>query len=295
MPEQAPSSPTLSRLDAFAHVIQLVFETNGMAGFEIDHKLFAQSPFTCVYNAEKKLAFHCINLNFKDWSVFDQDFFCRMNTDAAKRKIKLIHLWYDVWASDNSLVEQRLLAIAGKSKRIFARNTIVKPVAKTEAAKFLNENHLQKNAAAVFFYGLFYRNELVAVASFSKPRKMTYQKPAFDSYELVRFANKTGVTVTGGLSKLINYFIKETDAKHIMTYADSDWSSGESYLKLGFKYSGNTQPLSFLVDKVGLKRYFNTDSSKINGYNLKTEPWRTENTLLKIYNSGSAKYILDLR
>ncbi len=61
---------------------------------------------------------------------------------------------------------------------------------------------------------------------------MTRSKNPYRSYEMVRFANVTGVTVTGGLSKLIKAFAEEVKPDDIMTYVDREWSDGKATANL---------------------------------------------------------------
>lgn len=281
---------------AFPEVVGLMLSIHNI-NLEKSESLFPESPFGCWYSKEKNLVIHCINTNYKDWQTLSPSLFADMCDEASKRKVKLIHLWYDVWANNNELVQKRLLAQAGISKKIFARNTEVVELTKKESTIFFETNHLQKSANANFHYGLMHRNEIVAAISFSKARKMTYEKELFQSYELIRFASMAGYTITGGLSKLVQHFIRTQNAKHIMTYADRDWSDGISYRKLGFRFIENLEPQSFIIDRIGLKRMFIDEIklSTINGYSKNLPPWKRENTLIKVYNSGSAKYILDLR
>jgi hypothetical protein len=67
-----------------------------------------------------------------------------------------------------------------------------------------------------------------------------------------------------------------------MTYADRDWSTGESYLKIGFKLIEETPPQSFCIDETTLARY--TDKQIL-----------AANNNVKTYNSGSLKFVWDNR
>jgi hypothetical protein len=98
-------------------------------------------------------------------------------------------------------------------------------------------------------YGLFYREELMAAASFSNGRKMNRLPADKRSYELIRFCSRAGYTVTGGLSKLLKHFVREKDAGDVMTYVDKQFSEGKAFLKAGFRKEGESQPRHFLVHK----------------------------------------------
>jgi hypothetical protein len=70
---------------------------------------------------------------------------------------------------------------------------------------------------------------------------------------LIRFCCKEGITVTGGLTKLVKNFCKEKNAGDVMTYIDKKVSSGESFIKAGFVKFGETEPNYFLVNKKTFK------------------------------------------
>ena len=74
------------------------------------------------------------------------------------------------------------------------------------------------------------------------------------SFELIRFCCKSGITVTGGLSKLMSHFCIEKNAGDIMTYVDKQFSNGDSFMKAGFKIHSETPPLNFLVNKKTFER-----------------------------------------
>mgnify|MGYP000070417793 CR=1 FL=1 len=104
------------------------------------------------------------------------------------------------------------------------------------------------------FLGLFEKEQLVAVAVFSKTRHMKREDPPYYSTELERFCSIPDTTIVGGLDKFIQYFRKEHLTDDLITYIDKEWSKGEAYLKLGFKKVGETPPLRFIINKTTQKR-----------------------------------------
>ncbi len=140
------------------------------------------------------------------------------------------------------------------NKKIFARNCQIKKIDKQNAIKFLNQYHLMNSTQSSSNLGLIYKDELLAVASFSKGRKMNRLPENKRSYELIRFCCMEGITVTGGLTKLIKKFCKEKNAGDVMTYIDKQLSQGESFIKAGFKKIGETTPEYFLVNKKTFER-----------------------------------------
>lgn len=138
----------------------------------------------------------------------------------------------------------------GLNQKVFARNCTVKKINRQTAEAFLTQHHLMNATTAAFNYGLFHKEQLLCVASFSKGRKMNRLSDDKRSFELIRFCTAAGYTVTGGLSKIIRYFYNEKNAGDIMTYVDKQFSDGASFTRAGFRKHSETPPHYFLFDLV---------------------------------------------
>jgi hypothetical protein len=147
-----------------------------------------------------------------------------------------------------------LLSKLKLNRRIFARHCSYGKVAKKEAEVFLRQYHLQGPTASGFNRGLFYKGELLAIASFSKGRKMKRLPPGERSFELIRFCCKTGISVSGGLSKLVKNFCLEKKAGDVMTYVDKHLHEDKAFERAGFRFHSESQPSSFVVERSTLKR-----------------------------------------
>lgn len=252
---------------------------HSLAGFT-QAQVFS-SPFPTYFFEAQSLCFHLVS------PLVDTDYptlFELLQNEGNQRQIKIVHLWQDLWQHRQALTQARILALLGQSQRIHARLCEVRRIDQPTAAAFLDQNHLQYSTSAKFKYGLFvkpnYQNryaieppQLVAVATFSTARRFVRNQEIFRSFELLRFANLQGHTVVGGLDKLIQAFIRNHHPDDLMTYADADWSLGESYLKLGFEATGVLAPQSFVV--VDSRRVLN----------------RMPDTSNIVWNSGSIKFI----
>jgi len=135
------------------------------------------------------------------------------------------------------------------NKKIFARNCQIKKIDKTNADYFLDAYHFLNGVKGPFNYGLFFKEELLCVASFSKGRKMNRLSEQERSFELMRFCNKGGITVVGGLTKLIKHFCDEKKAGDVMTYIDKQIGNGKAFINVGFKLHSETSPTYFLINK----------------------------------------------
>lgn len=230
---------------------------------------------TLVYINDFPLCFHLIPL--KNISAYSPELFAQMSDEADRQ---LIHVWEDLWINKTQLVKKRILSLMGITHKIHARQTSVVKLTQAEADVFLTENHLQDSTKAQYRYGLLHKGTIVAVATFSKGRKMTYQAEPFISYELIRFCTLSGSTINGGFSKLLQHFIKEYSVKHLMTYADRDWSVGRSYTKLGFTLEKVMPPTFYYLNQHTLTRQF---PNRLTSEQIAD--------CVKIYNSGSLKFV----
>ena len=172
--------------------------------------------------------------------------------EAAHKNETSIPIDYIYRASEKiiSLIHSKLLA----NKKIFARKCELKKVDKETARHFLDTYHLMNSTQSASNLGLFYANELIALASFSKGRKMNRLLSHERSYELIRFCTKSGYTLTGGLTRLIKKFCEEKKAGDVMTYIDKQLFDGRSFMAAGFKKQSETNPNYFLINKKTFER-----------------------------------------
>lgn len=194
---------------------------------------------------------------------------------AQKLGLKPVIVWTDDWELRQELVHSRIESLEGRNTRIHARKCQVKRITKDVSSTFLNQNHLMGSVSSGFQYGLFFEEKLVAVATFSKARTMNYDEPHYKSSELFRFASLQGITIQGGLSKLLKALVVEQKIEHIMTYTEAMWGEGNAFLALGFQSSTSLPPIAYeVIDSVRYK----VAQSK-------------ENTIPLVYNAGSNKYV----
>lgn len=98
--------------------------------------------------------------------------------------------------------------------KINARDCQIKDVSLEESSSFLEENHVQGKANSKVQYGLFYKNELIQLMTFSKPRfNKNYQ------WEIIRECTKKDYIVRGGTSKLWKHFLKNNRCHSCICYS----------------------------------------------------------------------------
>jgi len=221
-----------------------------------------------------------------------------VETELSLIGYKHITLYEDEWRTKNELIISRLLVNLGKSRTIFARNCEVRTIDNHTAKTFLNCNHLLGHTSARYYYALYevkgnkssavIPKEPVAVASFSSPRPMNRDGEVISSYEWVRYASRRGVRITGGMGKLLNCFVNEQSPQEIMSYADRDWSEGDVYKKLGFKFAGYTPPIEFVINPVTFER---VSIKKLRRKFGEDSPELYEKNALILRNRGNLKFL----
>lgn len=203
-------------------------------------------------------------------------------------KEQVITIYEDLWQAKNEVIKSRLLAILGKGEVIFARKCTVAAISAESASLFLENNHLLGSARCRYRFGLFYKKSLVAVATFSQARPMTRENGVLSSFEWVRYASLGSARVVGGMGRLMDYFVKMVEPQEIMTYADIDWSCGDVYKKLGFKFAGVTNPIEFYVHIKTMKRI---SVKKIRSDRKYRAPEFNKDDYTLIVNSGNLKFL----
>ena len=260
--------------------------------------------FDCLYEhifiPQKKIILLLIPVPNTNFDESQNMFFQDLSMTAEKQNLQLIIIWEDNWITKKDIIRQRILSQFGKFTRIHARLCSAKRITKTQADEFLFQNHLHNSPLAKHKYGLFYKQQLVAVATFSAGRPIVRGEKIYRSYELVRFANLQNYVVAGGIGKLLSYFIEEQNPDDVMSYADVDWSSGKSYAKLGFKFVEYTEPQKFYLDTKTYLRYYPKKlpqelCDEFSQQSLSLDDFLATKNIYSIYNSGNKKYLLKLK
>ncbi len=156
------------------------------------------------------------------------------------------------WNKNKDASKSRLCSILGMTSKIHARQCSLSRIDEKQARTFIDHNHIMGYAKSYLSYGLFLKNELVAVACFSKGRKMHRLPPGKYSFELIRFCNKNHFTVVGGLSKLIHHFADAHKPGDIMTYVDISWGLPSAYYSQGFVLDSVSPSITITVIRNGL-------------------------------------------
>jgi hypothetical protein len=253
-----------------------------------------------VFIPDKKIVVLLVTLPVNNFDKSQKLFFQNLSIAAAEQNLQLIVISEDKWITKKNIIRQRILSHLGKFVRIHGRLCEVKRIAKAQADEFLLQNHLYGSPQAKHKYGLFYKHQMVAAATFSAGRPIVRDGVTYRSYELVRFANYRNCAVYGGIGKMISHFIAEHNPDDIMSYADIDWSLGKSYEKLGFKFIEYTEPQKFYLNVKTCQRYYPKRLPQellceFTRQSLPLEDFLSKHDIFTVYNSGNKKYLLKLK
>ncbi len=245
--------------------------------------------FEKTFNAFWKSYFHPIKMeeagSFTTYQINNKRFWLIPYTqyqNLPKSNYNDVFIYQDQWLERNTQVKNRLISLAGNTHKINARSCKITKVNKPIANDFFNAHHVLGSCQFKNAFGLYFKDELVAAASFSSPLVMNDGVVPYRSYELLRYASMGACTVVGGLSKLISHFRLLKNPAHLMSYTDNDWGTASSYLSLGFHKKEDTKPMPFWVNP----------NTNIRTY---TQPQEEIETFVSGLNRGNSKWILDLR
>jgi len=151
----------------------------------------------------------------------------------------------DLWITRQDILKSKIKSILGLNDVVYARDCTVRRIESSEAKLFLAFHHLHGATKSKLRFGLFEDGALLAVATFAGTRMFGESKSA----ELIRYCQYSGITIVGGLDKLLSAYIDDVKPNDIMTYVDLEWGSGDAFLKLGFEKIQKRDPITFCIDE----------------------------------------------
>ena len=234
-----------------------------------------------IYIPEKNLAieFDGCYWHSKLWK--DNHYHQNKSKECLSKNIRLIHIYEDEWIYKQDIVKDIIKSALGVfENKIYARDCIIKKVDK-QTYKNMCQYHLQGYSPAQIILGLYYQDQLIQLASFSKSR---YDKNY--EYEWIRGVQLPGYQIIGGTSKLFKYFINNYNPESIICYSDFNKFSGNSYKNCGFTLDKITTPDMWFNEINGLKR-INRQPSK----HQLTKSLVESGDLLEMHGAGNMKWV----
>lgn len=207
---------------------------------------------------------------------------------AKEKDIQLIQVWEDQWKNQQSIVKDILKARLGilSENSIYARKCEVKEINNDQYKSFCEKNHIQGYHKALVKLGLFYNNNLVQIASFSKCRNIGKSKTQQFEWEWIRGCPASNNSVVGGTSKLFSFFVKKYNPESVLCYADWNLFNGQGYEQCNFKLDGFTGPDKFYITVHSTKR-FNRSPAKYREFKQLV----VQGKLFECYGAGSMRFV----
>lgn len=198
------------------------------------------------FSPKRKLGVEFCGLYWHSELKLDKSYHRNKLEACEEQGIGLIQIFEDEWLNHRDICESLLKNRLGVTQyKYHARKLTVAHIDFSTARGFLEANHIQGFNPSQYYYGLYDKRDLVAVASFSLNR---LKKDGM--WELVRYSSKLNSTVVGGLSKLCKHFMRKHDVDSLLSYCCLRWFSGAGYEASGFKLVGRTQPTYFYTNKL---------------------------------------------
>jgi hypothetical protein len=249
-----------------------------------------------IYLPELNLGFEFNGVRWHSELFLKNNYHIKKTQICKNNGVRLIHIFEDDFDGKLNIVKSIISNVLNLSSKIYARKTILKKINnKNLIQEFLTKNHLQGFVNTNINYGLYFNNELVSLMTFMKTRKILNKTNKESEYELVRFCNKTGVSVIGGASKLFKQFIKEYNPITVLSYCDLSWSNGGLYKNLGFYSIGITKPNYYYVINGKRENRINYQKHKLvkKGYDKSLTEVEIMSQLgyYRIFNCGNEKFL----
>lgn len=215
--------------------------------------------------------------------------------------VQLLHIFEDELKYKKSIIISKLNSLLKINKfKIHGRKCEVREISSIKKSKFLDKYHIQGNCKSDVRLGLFYKNRLVSVMTFIKPRLSTDDK----EFELNRLCSNNLFYIIGGADKMLKYFERNYNPIKVVSYADYRISFGGVYERLNFKLSHMAPPkywylypskmirdskYKFSLKKI--KRKYET--GELNFYNPELTEWENmqNNGYDRIWDCGNMVFI----
>jgi len=178
----------------------------------------------------------------------DQKYHLNKTKMCSEHGIELWHFFDWEIEEKLSIIKSKLSHKLKLGKTVFARKLSIKEINNKDKSKFMKQNHIQGDCASSVNLALVdSSDEILCMVTFGKSR---FNK-SFD-WELLRACSQIGISVVGGVSRLLNSFIQKIP-KHskIISYCNLRFSTGNLYEKIGFTQLHQSSPNFFYVTKNG--------------------------------------------
>lgn len=154
---------------------------------------------------------------------------------CEKMGIRLVTIFSDEYIQRPEVVKSYLKTILGAPlQRLGARECELLRVDSGIAFDFQEKNHVQGGRHGLA-YALKHDGKVVAAATFARLRIK-------GQWEMVRYCVASGLSIPGGLARILKKFIEEQTPSKIVSFSDRRWSLGKIYESHGFRRVSTSRP-----------------------------------------------------
>jgi hypothetical protein len=152
-------------------------------------------------------------------------------TLAERAGIRLLQFYEHEWRDHIPIVQSIILSKIGRLPSVGARCC---SITECDLSGFFDANHLQGDRGSANRLALVHDGRVVAGLSLSAHRH--------GGFEVIRFATLGGLTVAGGLSRLLTNARRRLGMPRLFTYVDRRYGQPSSYCAAGFRLLRATPP-----------------------------------------------------
>lgn len=161
---------------------------------------------------------------------------------AEDKGVRLLQLFEDEWRDKRAICESMIRHRLGLApERCKTWSTAVVELETASERQFFDETHVSGYTPSKICWALRDRSgRLTAALSVRVPRQSSRYP---NSIEVARFSTALGVSVPGGLSKLLKTAVswcRDNKISTVMTYVDRRIGAGKGYEAAGFELIGST-------------------------------------------------------
>lgn len=166
---------------------------------------------------------------------------------------------------------------------VYARKTSVRKLTHVESKPFLETNHLMGWAPASYYALVDKDKQIVACIGVRNKQGVV---------DVTRFCSRVGLSVVGGLSKLIAHIKLTYTPQSIESWVDLRYGTGESLVRLGFQETKETLGWRWTDGFMTFNRL--SCRAKMDARGLTEQEYAAEKKWYKIHDAGQRLYRLRL-
>lgn len=215
---------------------------------------------------------------------------------GLKSSSKDIYVYSTEWRAKKDHCKSFLESKLGKySRRVGARKCLLREVAASEAAPFIDAHHIQGSSSiSIVRFGLYLGEELVGLVSLGRHSRQTTKNLVV----LDRMCFKTGVQVVGGASRLVAAALDwagKCGYESLISFSNSRWTDGGVYKTLGFVLEEDSRP-DYMYVREGAIISKQSQQKRLTGCpaNITEFEWATKSGLTRIFDAGKRRWSMEV-